>query len=114
MKFIECGNSNWCAGFVVGCEVHDDRIFRQELLSSKARKRLQKANDTLQELKAELDEERAKLARTLAGFAANGSFEKTLQSLAGNLTESEEASIELYPQILVYSKMLEELEAEVR
>lgn len=88
-------------------------FFRQELLSSKARKRLQRANATLEELATELDEERAKLAHALAKFTAGRSFETTLQSLADNLAGLEEASTELHPQILEYSKRLEELKAEV-
>ena len=54
-----------------------------------------------------------KLAQTLGEFALGGSFEATLQNLAGNLTGLEEASLEFHPQVLEYSKRLEELEAEV-
>lgn len=86
---------------------------RKEILTSKARKRLQEANNNLEKLGVELDEERAKLAETLGGFAAGGPFEKTLDSLAGNLTGLEEASIEFYPQMLAYSKRLARLESEV-
>lgn len=54
-----------------------------------------------------------KLAHQFATFAAGGLFQTTLQSLAGNLTGLEEASAEFYPAMLVYSKQLERLEAEV-
>lgn len=86
---------------------------RQELLSSKAKKSLKEANASLEKLGAELDKERARLAQSLGGFGLGGSFEATLHGLADNLTGLEGASIELYPQILVYSKRLERLEAEV-
>lgn len=67
----------------------------------------------LEELGIELDKERTKLAQALGDFAADGSFEATLHSLAGNLNGLEETSFEFYTQILAYSKRLEQLEAEV-
>jgi len=114
MKFIDCSSTNWCVHFAVGfgC-VLCLNISRRELLSSKAKKRLREANASLEKLGVELDKERTKLAQALGEFEAGRSFETTLYNLTGNLTGLEEASVEFHPQILVYSKRLERLEAEV-
>jgi hypothetical protein len=87
---------------------------RKETLSSKARKRLREANSSLEKLGAELDDEREKLAQTLGEFGNGMAFEKTLFSLGDNLEKWENASMDLYPQILAYSQKLARLEAEVR
>jgi hypothetical protein len=112
MKFIDCSDAGWC----VSCgwsRALSQAFPRQELLSSKAKKRLQEVNANLEKLGTDLDKEREKLAQSLGGFALGGSFETTLHSLTGNLAGLAEASIEFYPQILAYSKRLESLEAEV-
>lgn len=113
MKFVDCSDKNWCLGSAIGYVFYLIGVSRKELLSSKARKRLQEANANLEKLGVELDKERMRLAQALGDFAVGGSFETTLHSLAGNLTGLEEASIEFYSQTLMYSKRLERLEAEV-
>jgi len=112
MKFTDCGARNWCGDSAIDYVLYLNGIFRKEILSSKGKKRLQEANMSLEKLGIELDKERARLARALGDFAAGGSFETTLHSLADNLTGFE-ASLEFYPEILTYSKRLERLEAEV-
>lgn len=89
-------------------------LSRKEFLSSKAKKRLQETNASLEKLGAELDKEREKLAQVMGGFVAGGPFETTLHSLTDNLTGLEEASVEFHSQMLTYSKRLEGLEKEVR
>lgn len=89
-------------------------LSRQERLSSKAKKRLQESNASIEKLGAKVDKERVKLGQAMSGFIAGGSFETTLHCLTDDLNEAEEASVESHSQILAYSKRLERLEKEVR
>lgn len=89
-------------------------LSRRNILSSKARKQLREVNTSLEKLGTELDDEREKLAQVLGEFGSEMAFENALFDLGDNLAKWEDASTDLYPQILACSKKLERLEEEVR
>lgn len=119
LKYIDTGISNWCASptfanapnwFTSGTRCFSDR---KQLLDSKSRKRLQELNLALDKRVAELDDERATLAKTLQNYSKGIDLENTLHAIRMELAALEAQDTIFRQQLARETEKLDQLERKV-